>query len=471
MSENEALELLDHRTRHLLHLGRKRKLVSAKRLVRVFGYHPFAISLAGGYMTELQYGTPQQDKVFSYMTLFSTTCSDNTDRWVLLQLTGAFTLNRVTIPHSDGTPEQDGVRAALGVILSGMAKEDSVAANILTILGFLSPATGVWPALLGYESMEGETSALFHSKDRVETVLFKLWHTSVLRHHLGDIYPIVKELLHPCSFNTPIEDQYLFDQAMRTTGRTSWPTLDDVNNGSELWGSFRALGQGMSKQQSVEVASWLFCLALNTRQVNQFGIILLESGYSHALQEAGRHSEAKAWYRRLLGPLSKHVGPDDLATGTAHIRLGLSTIDARTKSSCSQSISQIIRAMLDLAHALNICLVATGIDGIRDGNTALLQHTSGQSDHTKTAFDSIYFDKSWEQAVPTAFLATRMAKQVFDLGDACQRRQHVVPFSDTARLHEGNAFEEGCETARTSAQICLWQNLITRGALRDGCDG
>lgn len=165
MSENEALELLDRRTQHLLHLGRKRELVNAKRLVRVFGYHPFAISLAGGYMKELQYETPQQDKVFSYMKLFGNTCSDNTDRWISLQLPGAFTLNRVTIPHSNGTTEQDGVRAALGVILSGMAKEDRVAVNILTILGFLSPATGVWPALLGYESMEGEKSALFHSED------------------------------------------------------------------------------------------------------------------------------------------------------------------------------------------------------------------------------------------------------------------------------------------------------------------
>ena len=165
MSENEALELLDRKTYHLLHLGRKRELVNAKRLVRVFGYHPFAISLAGGYMTELQYKTPQQDKVFRYMKLFGTTCSDNTDRWISLQLPGAFTLNRVTIPYSDGDPEQDGVRAALDFIFSAMLYQESVAANILTTLGFLSPATGVWPALLGSESMEGETSALFHSEE------------------------------------------------------------------------------------------------------------------------------------------------------------------------------------------------------------------------------------------------------------------------------------------------------------------
>lgn len=362
------------------------------------------------------------------------------------------------------------------------------------------------------------------------------YHPKVLRHHLGDIYPIVKAL-HPCSFNTPIEAQYLFDQAMRTTGRTSWPTLDDVDNGSELWGPFMALGQAMTKQQSVEVASWLFCLALNTRQFSQFGVLLFASKYGYALQEAGRHGEAEAWYRRLLDPLSKHVGPDDLATSTAYIRLGLSTVDARTKPSCSQGISQIIRgldmrtlaaplphrndldvqaAILDLAHALSICLVATGIDGIRDGNTALFHHTRGQSDRTKTAFDNIarvqgnhpliqrwinafrankhfcnamgfyqYFDKSWGQAVPKAFLATRMAKHVFDReaefppswGTGLKWGTHAnggstsFPFSDAARLHESNAFEEGCETARTSAQICLWQDLISRDALRDGCDG
>jgi len=357
-----------------------------------------------------------------------------------------------------------------------------------------------------------------------------VYHPKVLRHHLGDIYPMVKEL-HPCSFNTLIEAQYLFDQAMRTTGRTSWPNLDDVDNGSDLWASFKALGQGMTKQQSVEVASWLFCLVLNTRQASQFGILFFASGYSYALQEAGRHSEAKAWYQRLLDPLSKYVGPDDLETSTAHIRLGLSTIDARKKPSCSQGISHIIRgldirilaappphrndfdvqaAVLDLAHALSICLVATGIDGIRDGNAVLFHHTGGQFDRIKTAFDNIariqgnyplvqrwisafrtnkhfcnamgfyhYFDSSWEQAVPAAFFATRMAKHLFERkaefppswGTYANGGSTSFPFSDTARLHERNAFEEGCETARTSAQICLWQDLITRDVLRDGCDG
>ena len=154
--------------------------VNAKHLVRVFGYHPFAISLVGDYMTELQDATPQQNKVFSYMKLFGTTCSDNIDRWISLQLPAAFSLNRVTTPHSDGTPEPDGVCAALGVIHSGIAKEDGVAANILTILGFLSPATGVWPALLGHEPIEDEESAFFRSKDGKSSPSYQLARSTVV---------------------------------------------------------------------------------------------------------------------------------------------------------------------------------------------------------------------------------------------------------------------------------------------------
>jgi len=90
-----------------------------------------------------------------------------------------------------------------------------------------------------------------------------------------------------------------------------------------------------------------------------------------------------------------------------------------------------------------------------------------------------YFDNSWEQAVSTAFFATRMAKHVFERkaefppswGTYANGGSTSFPFSDTARLHERNAFEEGCETAQTSAQICLWQDLITRDVLRDAATG
>jgi len=89
----------------------------------------------------------------------------------------------------------------------------------------------------------------------------------VLRHHIMGLFSTFKDL-HPCVPRTPIEFQYLFQQAMDD------PTIENHRKPHDgtidrLWAIFLMLEQGVPKHQAVELTQWSLCHALKTRPTSK----------------------------------------------------------------------------------------------------------------------------------------------------------------------------------------------------------
>ncbi|KAK5654467.1 hypothetical protein OQA88_7095 [Cercophora sp. LCS_1] len=342
---------------------------------------------------------------------------------------------------------------------------------------------------------------------------------SKLRHHITSLYTIHKGLF-PCAFS-PSEFHTLF---AKIATDPAIPYQMPANHTTTSWEHFYMLRSAIPSHLALEISTYTLCHALKHTPPNK--LMAFQTAENHALSlyhtpRTQGPDGSQSWYTRLLAARTHTLGPANLRTLDAKTGLGLSTLYNRTPESCKAGIALLSEAyttavttlgypalesesiLRDLATGMINCLDTAEYapTAIRAGMVSLSKHINARPDGLRQTFNAIaqiqggyrviqkwvdvfvkaghhcravflfgYFDGNWPGSVVRAFEAAWDGKEA-EFPDTWGRMDGMaLGFLDGLQMHEDQAFEEGCEAARTAAQVCLWQDVMGRGCKGGACE-